>query len=226
MCTVSVVPVGRGCRIVCNRDERRDRPAAERPAPCRVRDVDALWPRDPASGGTWIGINRWDLAAVLLNRNPAGDRRDVMQARSRGSIVPSLLRCARLDDAIEAARLAARGAYQPFTLLLVQEGRLVSIRNHRRRATIRVHSLMWPIVFTSSSLGDRVVQRVRRRLFATLVERSPAPLDGQRAFHRHRWPARPEISVCMSRGDAATVSRTVIDLHAGNSRLRYTPIQP
>lgn len=226
MCTVSIVPTGDGCRIVCNRDERRDRPAAQPPDRRRRANADAVWPRDPESGGTWIGVNRWDLAAILLNRNPPGDRRESANAVSRGTIVPALLAHARLDDAVEAARRAARATYEPFTLLLVQDGRVVSIRNHRRRSEIVSRSLARPIVFTSSSLGDRLVQQPRRRLFARLVEHSPAPLDGQHAFHRHRWPARPEISVWMSRADAATVSRTVIDLQPGASRLQYTALHP
>jgi hypothetical protein len=47
---------------------------------------------------------------------------------------------------------------------------------------------------------------------------------GQRVFHRHAWPARPEISVLMSRPDAATVSRTVLDVSDGAIRMHYSRI--
>jgi hypothetical protein len=47
-----------------------------------------------------------------------------------------------------------------------------------------------------------------------------APLEAQACFHRHRWSARPEISVLMSRADARTVSRTQIDILAGRSKMR------
>jgi hypothetical protein len=70
-----------------------------------------------------------------------------------------------------------------------------------------------PHVFSSSSLGDRVVEEPRRRLFEHLISGDRDEwLAGQATFHRHRWQNRPEISVLMSREDARTVSRTRIDV--------------
>ena len=71
---------------------------------------------------------------------------------------------------------------------------------------------MRPVMFTSSSLGDAIVETPRRRLFEELVLAGDDWLRGQFRFHRHRWDEQPEISIQMARQDAATVSRTTIDV--------------
>jgi len=83
-----------------------------------------------------------------------------------------------------------------------------------------------PHFFTSSGLGDSVVDGPRRELFGEMF-----PLDGdweaaQRAFHRHSWADRPNLSVCMRRPDAATVSCTTVEVCAEHVSLAYTPGPP
>jgi hypothetical protein len=79
-------------------------------------------------------------------------------------------------------------------------------------------------MFTSSSLGDAVVARPRRRLFEQLVLADDDWLRGQFRFHRHQWTRRPEISVHMARGDASTVSRTTITVTSRTMELDYEPL--
>ena len=77
-------------------------------------------------------------------------------------------------------------------------------------------------LFVSSGFGGEVVEP-RRRLFdehfaddddSTWVAR-------QEAFHRHSWPDRQHVSVCMRRDDAQTVSHTVVELTSKRSELTY-----
>ena len=74
MCTVSVIPIAGGYRVVHNRDERRDRVMGEPPA-WRWFDVngsrlEVLAPLDPAAGGTWLAMTRSGITAAVLNLNP------------------------------------------------------------------------------------------------------------------------------------------------------------
>lgn len=224
MCTVTVLPHARGVRLISNRDELRSRAMAEPPALRRAGRRVALWPRDPESGGTWVGVNAAGIAMTLLNRNPPDRRAASGALRSRGTIIPRLLRFGRLDAVLdEASRLAAT-EFEPFTLVIVERGALAVVENHRGRLSLTSRRLRRPVLFTSSSLGDHLVTRPRRDLFRRLVERAASPLRGQAAFHRHRWPQRPEISVWMTRPDASTVSHTVIDLTARGARLRYVAL--
>ena len=85
-------------------------------------------------------------------------------------------------------------------------------------------ALSHPLLFTSSSLGDEMVEGPRRRLFESLVLEERAAALGQFRYHRTQWTARPDISVLMARVDARTVSRTVIDVSSGEASLHYEPL--
>ncbi len=81
---------------------------------------------------------------------------------------------------------------------------------------------------TSSGLGDHVVEPPRRALFTRMFA-GAAPDDFaaiQDAFHRHRWPDRPHLSVDMDRADAETVSLTVIELDDVSVTMRYVDGHP
>jgi hypothetical protein len=224
VCTVTVVPHSSGARIVCNRDERRSRPDAEAPVVRTGGGLQTVWPRDPESGGTWIGTNEAGLVLVLINRNPRGYAPAPAGKRSRGTIIPALVTLHDMRDVLARVRQLNGREFEPFTLLAYQRTRLLCANNIGAGVNVNTAAVSRPMVFTSSSLGDHLVCGPRRELFARLVCGTPAPLDGQRAFHRHAWTHRPEISVCMSRPDAATVSRTVIDVDRARVRLQYSAL--
>jgi hypothetical protein len=225
VCTVSVVPVGDGFRVACNRDERRTRPIALPPRIRRVEGRPTLWPCDPQSGGTWIGVNDIGLTMALLNRrvNAASPPAPTL---SRGTLIPQLLCAGSLDSAVALATAAVEPSgktrrFEPFTLLMLHRRRAVVVEHHAAGTEIDERSLERPLLFTSSSLGDHLVDEPRRRLFAALLEATPRHVDAQTRFHRHRWPDRPQVSVCMTRPDAMTVSHTVVDVTTGKVTVGY-----
>lgn len=237
MCTVSVVPFGGGFRIACNRDEQRTRAVAEPPRRHPAAAGAAVWPVDPASGGTWVGVNDAGLAAVVLNRNPrvpcatpvTGLSRlqpggSMVSRRSRGTIVPAMLREERFTAALDLVNSLPVDRFDPFTLVLIQGGAVAVVSAIGGKLSIHASVLTRPLFLTSSSLGDHRVVGPRRALFARLLSRLADPVRAQSALHRHRWRRRPEISVVMSRKDAATVSRTVVDVTRGSIRMRYEPL--
>jgi uncharacterized protein with NRDE domain len=209
--------------MVCNRDERRTRPIARPPQPWRAKASRATYPQDPVSGGTWIGVNDNELVVALLNRTstPGVVRQAV---RSRGAIVPGLLACASIDQAVKAAGMLDGRLFEPFRLVLVQRWTVVVITSDSGCTSTEAFPLLSPVMFTSSSMGDAVVEVPRRALFEQLVLGSADWLRGQFLFHRHQWPDRREISVHMAREDALTVSRTTIDVAPGTIDLEYQPL--
>lgn len=225
MCTVSVVPTADGFRLACNRDERRTRPTACGPRLHRTGAHQALWPVDPQSGGTWIGVNDAGLAMVLLNRHPR-NAPVCTPTHSRGVLIPRWLGVARIETVVARARaeLGSSGGdmqFEPFTLVMIQRHDVATVDYRGGRMAIARRRLTRPVMFTSSSLGDELVDRPRRRLFAALVESSRRPLAAQAQFHRHRWPDRQQISVRMTRTDAATVSYTTIDVCGETIAIEY-----
>ena len=215
MCTVSVISLesSGGYRLVTNRDEQRSRPEGDPPAWRRFGSVSALAPLDPLSGGTWVATNSVGLSLCLLNGNLEPAPPPPTRPRSRGLIIPALIGATTLDDATDALATIHLDRFAPFRLVIIQMG------DHR--AAPRVADAFWngrgleltraralPACFVSSGLGDsRVTPRFQ--VFDSIVRPLPIP-ESQDAFHRHAWPDRPEISVCMSRADARTVSITAV----------------
>jgi len=226
MCTVTLVPACEGLRIACNRDERRDRPAALPPSIHRLRRRSAIYPVDPLGGGTWIGVNDAGVVAALLNHTPEHPPRGAPPPRrSRGVIVTSLLDCASSEEALARAGTIDPRDYALFRLLVVSAERAWILTSDGARVSCEPVDVARPLILTSSSLGDHVVCARRARLFHAFMNAHPGErLAAQERFHDHRWPLRPEISVCMSRDDARTVSRTFVTLTSHGARLSYTEL--
>jgi transport and Golgi organization protein 2 len=219
MCTVSIVPVAGGCRVMCNRDERRTRAVAHPPRTWPTEVSWATYPQDPVSGGTWIGVNDDGLVVVLLNRTTTADRR--LAPQSRGSIVPTLLACSSLARAVKACAALDFNRFEAFRIVMAHRSTVAAMTGDGAHPSTELFPLVRPVMFTSSSLGDAIVETPRRQLFERLVLAGDDWLRGQFRFHRHRWAGRLELSVQMSRPDACTVSRTTIDVTSRRIDLQY-----
>jgi hypothetical protein len=223
MCTVTIVPFEHGLRLICNRDERRDRPAALPPIVQTVECRRAMFPVDPTSQGTWVGVNDVGLTVALLNRTL--DPRDAEPRVSRGRIIPALLASCSSDEAVERCASLDAASFDPFRLLIAQHTTAVIVTSDTRALSHEAVSLSQPIMQTSSALGDDVVEGPRRQLFDQMFDRHRGDwLRAQRRFHRHQWRGRPEISVMMERSDARTVSQTVVEVRVRAIKMAYREI--
>lgn len=223
MCTVTVVPHETGIRVMCNRDERRSRPAA---LPPQVHDLGgrlAAFPIDPPGGGSWVGVNDAGIVVTLLNVSGASYSFREEPRRSRGLIVREILRCGSLSHVLETVASLDASLFEMFRLVVTHGFTAVDATSDGVHTVVRRQiTLDTPLLFTSSSLGDALVEAPRKQLFQRmLVERRSGWLRGQARFHRHQWPSRPEISVRMERDDALTVSRTVVDVTRARRSLFY-----
>jgi hypothetical protein len=229
MCTLTVVPLpGRLLRVAFNRDEQRTRSAGIPPRVGEFEGRRAVFPTDPPSGGTWLAVTDVGLVLAVLNVNRPYPP-DRTPSRSRGDIIPALLGTDTPADALTAfERQFTYADFAPFRLVLVGHGILAEVRwdGHEPMVTSRLLGGT-PLLFTSSGLGDYLVEGVRRELFDDLFA---GPLDGwevaQDEFHRHRWPGREHLSVNMERADARTVSHAVIDLGDAGATFTYHPDAP
>lgn len=231
MCTLTAILPKRGdgplFRVVVNRDEQRTRAEALPPRVHRVGGHDAIFPVDPTSRGTWIGVNTAGLVLAVLNSNPMQRAIQRPGVRSRGEIVPSLLGCESVTSVVSNAMDLDASAFPAFRLVAIERDRLAVLLGDGQRMTVQcLRPFEAPFLATSSGLGDHVVETPRRELFRELM--SPASVlderdlsQAQDAFHRHRWTDRRHISVEMSRSDARTVSRTVVEVYSDSVRLTY-----
>lgn len=221
MCTVSVVAAPDRLRVMVNRDERHMRPEAHPPTVMRTGAGLALLPLDPQGGGTWIAATSAGLVFAVLNVSSTA----ATDGPSRGHIILELLDAASLGEAVDRAeRLCWRG-WPPHRLIVMDGRQAFELRLRRQGLTMQAFSHARPLLFTSSSLGDDLVEPVRRQLFGEVVLAADERFMGQETFHRHRWSDRPHLSVHMRRHDAATHSITTVDVTAAQMAMRYEPVR-
>ena len=247
MCTLSLIPrPNSGLRVACNRDESRACPPALAPQMRTAGGRRFVMPVDPVSDGTWIAASDAGLVAVLLNAYPpelagsafepagsafeaAGRVFDLSATPlvSRGTIIPSLLAAEDLDALIASARSVDPSRFAPFRLVVADAQEVAELSWARPAVVLRSRrSLPGPAMFTSSGLGDELVDRPRRELFDHWFGQPAGWPAEQDAFHRHVWPEAPELSVCMSRDDACTVSYTTVEIGPDAVTLSYFPAPP
>jgi hypothetical protein len=215
---------------MCNRDESRLRPVALAPQIRALGSRQACMPVDPVSDGTWIGANDAGLIAVLMNVYvPAGpaEVQDIEPGNngsrlSRGRVIPQVLQAATIGGARILTDALAYARFEPFRLLIADRRELVEIVWSHGQSQSHLHGpIRNPLFFTSSGLGDAVVAEPRRRLFDELFCDADTWQASQEAFHRHEWPGNERVSVWMTRPEAMTVSRTVVELGAEFVHMRY-----
>jgi hypothetical protein len=229
VCTLTVVPLPSGAvQIAFNRDESRTRAAGVPPLVRQFGIRAAVLPTDPLSGGTWLAVNDTGLALALLNVSPPERLRALRPARSRGEVIPALLECTSPSESLTACERLNYRDFAPFRLVLVGHGVVADVRWDGRESMVMSRLVgNSPQMFTSSGLGDHLVEGVRRELFAEMFAAGPETWEAaQHAFHRHRWPGREHLSVNMSRADAHTVSHAVIDICAVEAVFTYRADAP
>lgn len=242
-------------RVGFNRDEQRGRAEGIAPAVQLAGCRRAVWPTDPQGGGTWIAVNDGGLVAAMLNFNAARRTGPSTGRRSRGQIIPMLMASASLGEALAMTRTLDFAEYGTFRLVLLWAGGGdASATGTDMTGTDMTEAdaigtgplgtgpigadLRWdglapawagptpivrPQMRTSSSLGDDVVEGVRRELFESMsAGEAPAWQD---RFHDAVWPDRTHLSVRMSRPDARTVSRTVVEVGDDVAVMRYEPLR-
>lgn len=209
-------------RIACNRDELRTRPPALPPVVSQIGDIRVVMPIDPLGGGSWIAANEMGLALVLMNIKEQPGEAPNPDALSRGLIVLELIGSASLNQAFGRALELDPSPYRPFRLILADDRHFAEAESVAGRIEGSApRPLHCPVMFSSSGLGEELVDPPRRKLFEQLWSGAAEDPRWQDQFHRHSWPDRRQLSVCMNRDDARTVSYTTIEISRLQIRMFY-----
>lgn len=172
-------------------------------------------------------MNDAGIVATLLNRTPPRLVSTSPSVCSRGLIVPQVLSCRSVPRAVQAAASLDVSSFNPFCLLVANGTSVATVTSDGRTMTVQFIDPSTPCMLTSSSLGDALVTAPRTALFEDLVLTPfragdiSGAREGQTRFHAHSWPERRALSVVMSRPDACTVSRTIIDVSRSGIELVY-----
>ena len=219
MCTLSWrhAPGRRGYHLFFNRDERKDREAAEPPALSDAAGVRYLAPRDPRAGGTWMLANEYGLTVALLNHYAADTPATRPEnATSRGRLVLEFATCR--DAADFRARVPERqraGRYPAFLLFALDAGCDVSLWRWDGNELLELDAPEQRFLTTSSYRSAEVI--------ATRAEARERYANDLKELHAQHDPAAAPLSVRMRRPDSQTVSRSEVIVSRDDVRFRYTP---
>jgi hypothetical protein len=226
MCTVSVIPplAGRGLRAVVNRDERRTRSVAWGPELSYRGNVPVISPVDSESLGTWIAVSGTGLVYAVLNLNRGAESIPGAPRTSRGHVIPLLAGAYDYAHAIRRLDVLDLEQFGPFRLVITDGVTVALGRWTGSRLALESSPLHRPLIVSSSSLGDDLVEPPRRALFEALLGEDTDAWRAQDRLHAHAWPDRRHLSVMMSRTGATTVSRTAVVMDGDSATVTYTPI--
>lgn len=222
MCTLTFVPKSAGLLVGMNRDDLFARSNTCSPGLRPAGEQVALYPSEP-TGGTWIGVNDVGLVFALLNWNrPATEK-----LRSRGEIIPTLLRAAALEEADRLLRCESLAGVLPF--------RLIGISVHDREISEwswdgKLERLSSPWRFRqwfSSGLSDQDAETKRGAVsHAATSDHGAYSLEWLRRLHRSHSPESGPFSICAHRGDAGTLSYIEIVVADGRLTMTYSAGSP
>jgi hypothetical protein len=220
MCTLTFIPKPQGYLLGMNRDERLTRELALPPAAISNLKIAAVYPREDG-GGTWIGSNASGIAFAVLNQNP-GTQTPVKE-RSRGEIIPVLLRSSRFPEAMRAFQKMEMRGMLPFVLIGIFPAEQIISQCQWDGATLQFARIGWDVRhWFSSGVSDEMARKVR----ATTCQeawrrRDAASAEWLRGLHASHSPVRGSFSICVHRPDAATVSYTEIAFTRADLTMRY-----
>jgi hypothetical protein len=229
MCTVSWLRRPGGYELFCNRDERHSRKPGAPPALQGARGMRFVAPTDGDHGGSWIGVNEAGLALCLLNGYEGAPTASAAEGdyRSRGLLLTGLIDCATVSQVRERVLGADLSCYRPLTMAVLtpDEPALLVRWAGGRKSFDAAGDAAMPL--TSSSYRGDEVSAARRSLFRRMVDESGAVTpEFLREFHRSHEPERGAFSVCMHRGDAATVSFSHVKVDGRLIEFSYQPLSP
>ena len=226
MCTVTFFPKsGGGYLLAMNRDEQRTRPEATQVRHDQSGGVQYSYPVDPVAGGTWIGCNSRGLTLTLLNRNLDHSEYAQLDHKSRGLIIPTLLKLSSLAEIVYALQEITFSQYAPFTLGVFEPIAQKILVLDSDGKTHHLRSYAWaPQLLTSSSVNPLGVEEYRRDLFNRFLAKN-IHFEREQVirFQLTRIAGHESESVFMNRADARTVSLCLVEFSQGEARLAYTP---
>ncbi len=225
MCTATYLPL-RSSRFILthSRDEKAIRPAARPPKAFRIGDQDVTFPQDPQGHGTWIASNG-QTTACLLNgaftpHLPKPPYDSGQPRHSRGLVIPHFFNHASMDAFSTEYDFCG---IEPFTLLILEAGRVVELRWNGKRLFTHEKDPDRPHIWSSVTLYTRDVIEKREGWFRDWVRQNPIPsVADVRHFHQHAGDGDPQNSLRMNRQNTLlTLSLSSLVQHDDEAEFIY-----
>ena len=147
MCTVSYLPKGKGRFILTsNRDENRQRVAAQIVKQLRPDGQQLLYPKEPVAGGTWIGVSNFDKVICVLNGAFQRHERHLPYRRSRGLVALDFFTYPAAETFFDDYDF---NGIEAFTMVIYDGGKLFDFRWDEQKRHIRTLPIDQPYIWAS-----------------------------------------------------------------------------
>ncbi|RYF94133.1 MAG: hypothetical protein EOO02_23795, partial [Chitinophagaceae bacterium] len=211
MCTVTFVPAGDKIMLTSSRDERTTRATALPPAVKEWRGKKIMYPTDPQSGGSWIGVNEHGHAAVLLNGAFNNHIPQTNYRLSRGRIFMDIISNKQPSEQFQKLSLFD---IEPFTLIIVMTDEVWDFRWDGLQKHSSPLEKDLPHIWSSATLYDPTHKAERETWFSDFLSKNPTPSEQDILhFHLAGGNGDPGHNLVMQRGDVyATASITRLSI--------------
>ena len=222
MCTVTFIPKPDGFLLGMNRDDLFPRADTRPPSINQTGTRFAVYPSERI-GGTWIGVNDVGLVFALLNWN----RPQSQKLRSRGEVIPAILRASSLDDASDLLRRTSLTGVLPFRLIGIYSQHH-AVSEWRWDGEVNRFDFPWELShWFSSGLSDQDAEIKRGTICRDALSDADArSLEWMRRLHRSHSPEPGPFSICAHRETAGTLSYTEIIAADGKVTMNYSADSP
>jgi uncharacterized protein with NRDE domain len=224
MCTVTYVPVGDKIFLTSSRDERITRATALPPVVSEYRGKKLLYPTDPKSGGSWIGVNENGHAAVLLNGAFSNHAPAPAYRMSRGRIFLDIIS----DDQpqVQFENIVLSGI-EPFTLILLMREQVLDLRWDGIQKHLTPLNKSIPHIWSSATLYDAAATKERQNWFNDFLMNLAKPSEHEiLQFHLSGGDENPRHSLVMQRdGVYATASVTRLTITPASACMYYRDLR-
>ncbi len=169
--------------ITHNRDEQPARQVSANKIVTKIINKrNVFMPEDSLTGGTWIGTDE-NTVAALLNGFKVKHIRKPSYRASRGSIIPTFFNEPDVDAFVK--RFDPSG-FEPFTLILINRNEKVfEIGWDEQKIHISMLSCDTPLIYSSATLYDDVIQSKRKNIFSTYLQKEMGA-DDLWWFHKNK----------------------------------------
>lgn len=225
MCTVTFIPATDGkIFITHNRDEKCVRAKAVPPQHYRINENDLLFPKDSQAGGSWIAVNEFGSACVLLNGGFVKHIPSPPYRKSRGLIFLELAASADIYNAYNQIDL---NNIEPFTVILWNNKDLYECRWDAEKKYVKKLDASVPHIWSSVTLYDEAVRRKRSEWFERWLAENPIlSLENIIHFHLFGGEGDQHNDLRMNRdGTMLTVSITGMEIMTSCARISYHDLQ-
>jgi hypothetical protein len=214
MCTISYYPTEQGFIMTQNRDE-----SPKRGVSGLSLESGLLFPKDVESSGTWIGVDLRGRVISLMNGAFVPHEPPLVAMKSRGSIIPELL---KQNDLISSVLSMDLTEVEPFTLLISEQGSLQCLRWDSQEKHLDRLDHTEPHFWSSTMLYPSIWQERRKIWFlAWLDGRVEVSASDLRWFHNHGGEGDRFYDLIMDRGKVRTTSITQVNVNSKNAAMRF-----